>query len=210
MVLSQCRELVFAGGGLSGRFASGASSSASVQSPTHSPSTASTLGRPTTACRRTSSAPSTRPATATCGSRPPTGWCASMACASRLQQSNSPGINSNRFSSLYEDHEGALWVGTENGGLTRYFQGHFQTWTTQHGLATNYIKDVSGDEHGSLWVVSGSQIMRLADDNSTPSCLRCLLAALSITGAAPSMAGVVEAIFGALTKPACSTTPTGE
>lgn len=45
-----------------------------------------------------------------------------------FNKSNSPGISSNRFTSLYEDQSGALWLGTENSGLTRYDRGQFYTF----------------------------------------------------------------------------------
>ena len=40
---------------------------------------------------------------------------------------NTPGIVSNRFTSLHEDAQGDLWAGTEDGGLTRYSMGRFQS-----------------------------------------------------------------------------------
>lgn len=86
-----------------------------------------------------------------------------------FNKSNSPGINSNRFLTLYEDHAGALWAGTEDGGLTRYWQGGFQTWTTQDGLASNHIGGISGDEQGTMSVLSGTQIMRWAEGRFHPS-----------------------------------------
>jgi ligand-binding sensor domain-containing protein len=38
---------------------------------------------------------------------------------------NTPGITSNRFLRSYEDVDGDLWAGTEDGGLIRYHQGGF-------------------------------------------------------------------------------------
>lgn len=42
-----------------------------------------------------------------------------------FDKSNSPGITSNRFTTLYEDAVGTLWAGTEENGLTRYKGGVF-------------------------------------------------------------------------------------
>jgi ligand-binding sensor domain-containing protein len=44
-----------------------------------------------------------------------------------FNKANTKGIKSNRFNYLYEDADGALWAGTEDGGLTRY---HNQTFVT--------------------------------------------------------------------------------
>jgi signal transduction histidine kinase/ligand-binding sensor domain-containing protein len=73
---------------------------------------------------------------------------------------NSPGINSNRFIALYEDREGALWLGTESSGVTRYHQGRFTSYTMQHGLASNVVPGISGDREGNVLVLSGNQVMR--------------------------------------------------
>ena len=75
-------------------------------------------------------------------------------------KSNSPGINSNRFNSLYEDRNGDLWLGTENGGVTRYRHGSFTTYTSQHGLPRNDVLGITGDETGNLWVLAGDSIMQ--------------------------------------------------
>ncbi len=47
---------------------------------------------------------------------------------------NSPGIRSNRFASMYESADGALWLGTEDGGLTRYQNGEFHSFSAVEGL----------------------------------------------------------------------------
>src|SRR5262245_20872230 len=77
-----------------------------------------------------------------------------------FNKSNSPGITSNRFNCLYEDRQGDLWVGTDDGGLTRLHQGVFTTYTIEHGLTSNLIRGVTGDESGNLWVLSLDRIAR--------------------------------------------------
>ena len=77
-----------------------------------------------------------------------------------FNKSNSSGLTSNRFTSLYEDCHGDLWSGTENGGVTRRSHGVFTTYTTEHGLPYNVITGVTGDESGQLWVLSINRIMQ--------------------------------------------------
>jgi len=36
-----------------------------------------------------------------------------------FNKGNSPGLPSNRLTALYEDREGDLWVGTEDGSIAR-------------------------------------------------------------------------------------------
>jgi ligand-binding sensor domain-containing protein len=56
-----------------------------------------------------------------------------------FNKSNTPGISSNRFTCLYQDALGDLWAGTEVGVVTRYHQGQFITYATEHGLPTNEV-----------------------------------------------------------------------
>ncbi len=44
-----------------------------------------------------------------------------------FNKQNTAGIESNRFTQLVVDGQGALWAGTENSGITRYQNGGFQT-----------------------------------------------------------------------------------
>ena len=78
-----------------------------------------------------------------------------------FDKNNSPGINSNRFGSLFEDSEGNLWLQTEAGEVTRYRRGRFTTWTTEHGLpAGQIVVGLTEDEAGRLLVVSLDAISR--------------------------------------------------
>ncbi|MGH9834601.1 MAG: ligand-binding sensor domain-containing protein [Blastocatellia bacterium] len=85
-----------------------------------------------------------------------------------FDKSNTPGINSNRFIALYEDGAGDLWMGTEDGGVTRRREGKFTSYTTEHGLPSTYVPTVFGDESGGLWALSGSQLVQWADGKFTP------------------------------------------
>jgi signal transduction histidine kinase len=77
-----------------------------------------------------------------------------------LNKSNTPGITTNRFISLYEGSDGDLWIGTENGDVTRYHSGAFITYTTRHGLSNNPVWGITGDGKGGLYVLSGRQVLR--------------------------------------------------
>ncbi|WP_432467705.1 two-component regulator propeller domain-containing protein [Agarivorans sp. Z349TD_8] len=51
------------------------------------------------------------------------------------------GLPHNRVISLFEDQEGSIWVGT-NGGLIRFRNAAFQSFTEQDGLIGNYVRTV--------------------------------------------------------------------
>lgn len=74
---------------------------------------------------------------------------------------NTPALRSNRILSFSEDAGGTLWIGTQNGGLTRYSKGVFHTYTTKDGLPDESIYDLLADDEGRLWI-------------STPKGLACL------------------------------------
>jgi ligand-binding sensor domain-containing protein/signal transduction histidine kinase len=85
-----------------------------------------------------------------------------------FDKSNTKGLTSVRFSSLFEDEEGSLWIGTEDGGLTRYHTGVFATYTTQDGLPHNRILAIWGEERGGLLILTASGLVRWQHDQFLP------------------------------------------
>lgn len=75
-----------------------------------------------------------------------------------FNRSNTPGIASNRFTSLYCAADGEFWAGTEFSGVTRYSQGKFTTYTDRQGLPSNEVPAVIGDDAGHIWVLSHTSI----------------------------------------------------
>jgi ligand-binding sensor domain-containing protein len=71
-----------------------------------------------------------------------------------FNSSNRPGVESNRFTCLYGDPEGTLWIGTADAGLTRYRQGTFSTYPPPPYLAkTTRVTGLAGDAAGHLWAL---------------------------------------------------------
>jgi signal transduction histidine kinase/ligand-binding sensor domain-containing protein len=81
-----------------------------------------------------------------------------------FNKSNSPGIDNNRFISLFEPPSGDLWVGTEGSGVMRYRQGRFTSYGPEHGLENlGYV--INGDPEGNLFFLSGDfRVYRFADE----------------------------------------------
>jgi ligand-binding sensor domain-containing protein len=69
-------------------------------------------------------------------------------------RTNTPGIEGNRFGSLYCPANGDIWAGTELGGVTRSHQGRFTTYTVRDGLPSNEVRGISGDGQGNVWVLA--------------------------------------------------------
>jgi signal transduction histidine kinase/ligand-binding sensor domain-containing protein len=63
--------------------------------------------------------------------------------------------------SLYEDHEGILWIGTYDAGLLRWENGHITKFNTRNGLFDNGILQILEDTRGNLWISSHRGIFRV-------------------------------------------------
>ena len=55
------------------------------------------------------------------------------------------------LSSLFEDHAGTLWIGTQRGLLERR-GGRHRLWTTNDGLSDNAVFGLTEGPDGSLWI----------------------------------------------------------
>lgn len=69
-----------------------------------------------------------------------------------FSKKNTPAFSNNDILSLLVDHAGALWIGTNGGGLLRYQDHHFETFTTTDGLGSNHIGSLYEDRNGRLWI----------------------------------------------------------
>ena len=74
------------------------------------------------------------------------------------------GLGSDSIWCLYVDDQGALWVGTCRGGVSRWNNGHFITWTTKNGLINDVICQIQEDNHDNLWLGSYGGIFRVSKD----------------------------------------------
>jgi ligand-binding sensor domain-containing protein/signal transduction histidine kinase len=61
------------------------------------------------------------------------------------------GLADDYISTLYEDRENNLWVGTRN-GVSRFRDGHFTSWTEENGFAGKHIISFYEDRDGALWI----------------------------------------------------------
>lgn len=61
------------------------------------------------------------------------------------------GLTSSAITQLYQDSQGFLWVGTED-GLFRYDGSHFQAYSLKEGLPSALVTSIREDPKGGLWV----------------------------------------------------------
>ena len=64
--------------------------------------------------------------------------------------------------SLWEDPGGALWIGTNGGGLDRFKNGRFTAIGSAQGLGDDAIFAILDDRSGSLWMSGNRGIFRVS------------------------------------------------
>lgn len=79
---------------------------------------------------------------------------------------NTPALTTNQFAlfALLEDRQGALWAGTERGGVLRYRNGVFSTFNTANGLPDNRILRIDEDDQGTIWIFTQSGLAQWKDN----------------------------------------------
>ncbi len=78
------------------------------------------------------------------------------------------GLPDNTVSAVFEDREGNLWAGTED-GLVRYTHTAVDTLTTRDGLSDDNVATVYQDRNGTLWIATATgELYRREGDRLTP------------------------------------------
>ena len=73
-----------------------------------------------------------------------------------FDKSNTRGLSTNRFTAVYEDTQGTLWAGTGDGGLTRYRDGRFTSYTPADGAPAGEVLAFAPDLKGELLIRIGA------------------------------------------------------
>ena len=73
------------------------------------------------------------------------------------------GTDYNVVFSFYQSQDSSIWI-THNGGLSRYYQGAFQTDEQLFALENNNIFEIEEDELGYFWLSTGEGIIRVNKD----------------------------------------------
>jgi PAS domain S-box-containing protein len=76
-------------------------------------------------------------------------------------------LRENEVWAMVEDDEGGLWMGTFGGGVSRFKDGRFTTYTTREGLADDYVFALCRDTEGTLWIGTDGGLSRFKDGRFT-------------------------------------------
>lgn len=77
-----------------------------------------------------------------------------------FNRSNSPGLTTNRLIYLLAENDNTIWVGTEDGGLLRFQNGEFHSFTTDDGLPSVKVNKIFKDSGGNLLAASQTGLAR--------------------------------------------------
>lgn len=66
---------------------------------------------------------------------------------------NTPALQDERISALFADARGTLWIGQENGAITRYRRGRFAAFVPASGPSRQRAMGIGSDAQGRLWAM---------------------------------------------------------
>ena len=70
------------------------------------------------------------------------------------------GLAANHVKAFYQDAAGTLWIGTHNGGLSRFKDGRFATISVRQGLYNDNVFQILEDDDANLWMNCNTGIWR--------------------------------------------------
>lgn len=76
--------------------------------------------------------------------------------------SDSATLSNNRVNSVFIDHSGGIWIGTQNGLDFLDRAGHFTAYYERNGLGGNVVSCILEDQGGNLWMSTNHGISRYA------------------------------------------------
>lgn len=82
-----------------------------------------------------------------------------------FNRENTAEIHDDSVFTLTVAKDGALWAGTDGGGVFRYKDGVFRSYAEHEGLANTFVRVIYQDRSGTLWVGTDAGLFRLNGDH---------------------------------------------
>ncbi|MEI9978492.1 MAG: two-component regulator propeller domain-containing protein [Edaphobacter sp.] len=82
-----------------------------------------------------------------------------------FNSSNTPEIETNRFSMMVKGEPGDLWLYGEGGIITRLHNGKFSTLGMKEGVTPNIVYGITTDNHGHVWILRGQSILEWNEES---------------------------------------------
>ena len=74
------------------------------------------------------------------------------------------GLAQNSVYAVLESRDGSLWAGTLSGGVSRFRNGRFTTYTAASGLAANTVSSILEARDGAMWFATSNGLSSLSND----------------------------------------------
>jgi signal transduction histidine kinase/ligand-binding sensor domain-containing protein len=84
-----------------------------------------------------------------------------------FNNANTPELQSDRITSLFEDKKNILWIGHERGDLTSYHDGKFEAQNFHERGMRRKIAALGSDEAGDIWMLNDEGTMVRARDGAS-------------------------------------------
>jgi len=81
-----------------------------------------------------------------------------------FDRDNTPAFNENNVFNLMVARDDTLWVATEGGGLIRYKDGAFRSFSVKDGLLNDFVRVVYQDTKGTIWIGTDIGLFRFAGE----------------------------------------------
>ena len=93
-----------------------------------------------------------------------------------FDRDNTPAFTDNNVFSLTVTIDDSLWIATEGGGLIRYKDGAFRSFSGKDGLLNDFVRAVYQDSKGKIWIGTddglfqflGNHIERIDNSSGVP------------------------------------------
>lgn len=77
---------------------------------------------------------------------------------------NTPAFTDNNVFNLTVARDDTLWIATEGGGLIRYKDGVFRSFSTKDGLLNDFVRAVYQDSKERIWIGTDNGLFRFASE----------------------------------------------
>ena len=84
-----------------------------------------------------------------------------------FNKDNTPALQRNDIFALAEDRDRNLWIGTDNGGVTRYHKGQWTNFRTEDGLSNDVVIALEPGRDGGIWIGTEGGVSRFHEDHWT-------------------------------------------
>ena len=93
-----------------------------------------------------------------------------------FNSANTPALYTSNIMSLFSDSRKQLWIGTDAGGLVRYYNGEFKRFDSTDGISASRILSINEDHAGRMWFATeigifacdGKKFLQFTETNGLP------------------------------------------